>query len=137
MGQSGEGSPRAFRNRGIKARKAAQIEFVDHEQLGDDPLAARLAHGRSARDRLRRVRAAVLSAGEHRGMQPERAVEAEGVGVGEQFGDVETLPSGRIIRALNPEAVARAVAEPGRQAAKHAAGVAVHRRAKNLAIAVI
>ncbi len=70
-------------------------------------------------------------------MQPERAVEAEGVRVGEQLGDIETLPQRRIIGPLNPEAVSSAVTKSRGKAAKHSVVAAVHRGAKNLAVAVI
>ena len=87
--------------------------------------------------RLRRVRAAVFSAREHGRMQPERAVEAEGVGVGQQFGGVETLPLRRIIGSLNPESIAGAGAESWCATSKRSIGVAGHRGAKDLAVALV
>ena len=137
MGESGECSPRALRNRGIEARKTAQVEFVDDQRLGGDPLASRFAAGRGAGDRFGRVRSAVFAMFEHRGMQAERTVEAEGVGVSQQFGSVEPAPSRRIIRAFDPETVARPFAEARREASKHRIVVAFHRGPKNLAIAII
>ena len=137
MGQSGEGSARAFGDRGIEAREAAQVELVDDERFGSDPLAAGLARRRRAGDGLRRMGAAVLAEGEHRGMQTERAVEAPCIGVGEQLGGVEAPPARRIVSTLDAKAVARARAKSGREAAKDAARVAGHRGAENLAFAVV
>ena len=50
---------------------------------------------------------------------------------------VETESSLRIVGALDAEAVTRAGAEARRDAAQDAVGVARHRRASNLAIAVV
>ena len=70
-------------------------------------------------------------------MQPEWAVERPGVRVGQQFGGVETGPARRIVRAFDPEAVARAGAETRRKPAKDAVRVARHRGAEHFAVAVI
>ena len=70
-------------------------------------------------------------------MEPEWPVEPEGVGVGEQFGRVETCASRRIVGSLDAKAVPRPGAEPGGDAAKDAAPVARHRDAENLVIAVV
>ena len=137
MGESGESSPSALRDRGIEARKTAQIEFVDDERFGGDPLRSRFAAGGGARDRFGRVRSAVFAICEHRGMQAERAVEAESVRVSQQFGSVETVPPRRIIRAFDPETVTRPFAETGRKASKHGIFVPFHRGAKDFAIAII
>ena len=88
-------------------------------------------------DRLGRVRPRVLAEREHRGMEAERPVEPPGVRIGEQFRRVEAASPLRLIRALDAEAVARACAEAGRNAAQDAVGVARHRRASNLAILLV
>ena len=137
MRQSGEGRARAFGDRRIEARKAAQVELVDDERLRRDALAARLALGRRARDGLRRKGTAVVAEREHRRMKAKRPVEAPGVRVGQQFGGVEARAARRIIRSLDAEAVARARPEAGRKPAQDAVRVAGHRRAKNLAIALV
>ena len=137
MRESREGCARAFRDRRVEARKAAQVELIDDERLRRDALAARLALGRRARDGLRREGTAVVAEREHRRMEAKRPVEAPGVRVGQQFGGVEAGPARRVIRSLDAEAVARACPEAGRKAAQDAARVTGHRRAKNLAVAVV
>ena len=137
ISQSREGSARAFGDCRVQARKAAQVELVDDEQIRRDTLAARLACGRRARDGFRRVGAAVVAEREHRGMQAERPVEGPGVGVGKQFGRVEASPATRVEGALDAETVARARAEAGCMAAKDASRVARHRGPEDFAVAVV
>ena len=137
MREPRKGSARGFGDRRVEAGKAAQVELVDDQRLGRDALVAGLAWGRRARDRFRRVGAGVLAEREHRGMEAERSVETPSVRIGEQFGRVEAASSLRFIGTLNAEAVARAGAEARRDAAQDAIGVARHRRANNLVIAVI
>ena len=137
ISQSGEGSARAFRDRRVQPRKAAQIELIYDERIRRHALAARLACRRRARDGFRRVGAAIVAESEHRGMQAQRPVEGPGVRVGKQFGRVEAGPATRIEGALDPETVARACAEARRKTAKDAAPVARHRSLEDFAVAVV
>ena len=118
MGEAGERPAQRLGDRRIEPGEAAQVELVDDERLGRDPLAARLARGRRAGDRLGREGAAVLAEGEHRGVEAERPVEGVGVGVGEQLRGVEAMAARRIERPLDAKSVARPGADPGRDAAE-------------------
>ena len=137
MREAGEGSARGFGDGGVEAGKAAQVELVDDERLGRDALVAGLARGRRPGDRLGRMWPRVLAEREHRGMEAEGLVETPGVRIGEQFGRVEAASALRIIRPLDAEAVAGAQAKAGRDAAQDAVGVALHRRAGDLAIPLV
>ena len=137
MREPREGSARGLGDRWIEAGEPAQVELVDDERLGRDALVARLPRRRRPGDRLGHVWPRVLAECEHRGMEAERPVEPPGVGIGEQFRRVEAASPLRLIRALDAEAVARAGAEAGRNAAQDAVGVALHRRASNLAVPLI
>ncbi len=138
MREARERPARGFGDRRVKPREAAQVELVDDQRLWRDALVSRLTCGRRSRDRLRRVR----------GRCPRRTRTSKdggwngrskppGVRIGQQFGRVEAEPPLRIIRTLDAEAVTRAGAEARRDAAQDAVGVTRHRRANNLAIAVV
>ena len=64
-------------------------------------------------------------------------VKPPGVRIGQQFGWVKTKSPLRIVGTLDAEAVSRASAQPGRDAAQNAIGVVRHRRADDLPIAII
>ena len=70
-------------------------------------------------------------------MEAERPVEPPGVGIGQQLGGVEAGAARRVVRSIDAKAVARARPEAGRKAAQDAVRVAGHRRAKDLAVAVV
>ena len=137
MRQSCEGRARALWNCQVQTREAAQIEFVDDERFLSDALPPGVACRRRPRDRFRRVRAAVVAERKHRAMQPEWPVERPCVRVGQQFGSVELGPARRIVRALDPEAIARAGSETWRKPAEDAVRVARHRGAEHFAVAVV
>ena len=137
MGEPGEGCARSLGDRRVEAGEAAQVELVDDKRLRRDAPAAGLARRRRAGDRLRRERPAVVAELEHRGMEAERPVEAPGVRIGQQFGGVEAGAARWIVWAIDAKAVARARPEAGREPAQDAVRVTGHRRAKDLAIAVV
>ena len=137
VGEPGEGPALSLGDRRVEPGEAAQVELVDDERLGSDALEPRFARRRRAGDGLRRERPAVVAEREHRRVQAERPVEPPGVRIGQQLGGVEAGAARRIVRSLDPKAVARARPEAGRKAAQDAVRVAGHRRAKDLAVAVV
>ncbi len=137
MRERREGSTLRLGDRRVKPREAAQVELVDDERLCSDALMSRLASRRRSCDRLRRVAARVLPKRKHRRVEAERPIETPSVRIGQQFGRIKTESPLRIVGALDAEAVARAGAEPRREATQHAVRVARHRRANDLPIAVI
>src|SRR5580700_3777034 len=111
MSKACEGPARGFGDCRVKPRETAQVELVDDQRLRRDALMSRLAGRRFSRDRLRRVAAAVLTELEHRGVELERPVETPGVGIGQQFGRVETKTPLRIVGTPRAKAVKRASAD--------------------------
>src|ERR1700722_1366346 len=136
MSKACEGPPRGFGDRGAETREAAQVELVDDQRFWRDVLMSGLSRGRLSSNRLRRMRAGVLTELEHRGVELERPVEAPGVRIGEQFGRVERGSSLRIVRALDAEAVMRSSADAGRNPTQDAVSLTRHRRASSFAVAI-
>ena len=98
---------------------------------------SRLSRGGLASNRLWRMRSGVLAELEHRRMKLERAVKPPSIRIGQQFGGVKTESPLGIIGTLDAEAVARASAEPRREAAQHPVGITRHGLAMDLVVAVI
>ena len=137
MGEPGERPSLSLGDRRVEAGKATQVELVDDERFRRDALESRLARRRRPGDGLWRKRPAVVAELEHRRVEAERPVEPPGVRIGQELRGVEAGAARRVVRPGDAKAVTRARPEAGREAAQDAVRVAGHRRAKNLAIAVV
>ena len=82
MSEACEGPARGFGDRQVEPREAAQVELINDQRFRRDAFMSRLSRGGFSSNRLRNMRAGVLTELEHRGVELERAVEAPGVRIG-------------------------------------------------------
>ena len=137
VGEAGEGAANVVRNVRMGLGEAAHVQFVDDAHAPGDGQVWRCgpvgAQGRG--DGLWDVRAAVALAAAHRGMQVERPIERQGVGIDQQLVGIEPVALGRIERAMGAQPIAGAFADTLDMAVEHRAGAAGQRDAGLLELA--
>ena len=137
MSEACESSARILWDSWIEPREAAQIQFVKNRLRLRDALSAWLRRFLRDDDRFWGEGAAIDPPLEHRGMELVGSIDPRRMGIGEQFGEVESMAALGLERPVGAQAVAIALAQAFDRSVKDIAGSRRQSDARGLAIARI